>query len=172
MSLVEDKATQLLSTAGINNVPVDVERVAQAAGATVLFQALESELSGLLLKQEDGVIIGVNSQQARTRQRFTIAHELGHLVMEHQGEMFVDGTVLRRDEKSSRAIDPLEIEANGFAAALLMPAAWVERELNEGKNASPNESAADATARLAKGFGVSVQAMSFRLANLGLVMPD
>ncbi|MGY6174298.1 ImmA/IrrE family metallo-endopeptidase [Paraburkholderia strydomiana] len=126
MSLVEDKATQLLSTAGINNVPVDVERVAQAAGATVLFQALESELSGLLLKQEDGVIIGVNSQQARTRQRFTIAHELGHLVMEHQGEMFVDGTVLRRDEKSSRAIDPLEIEANGFAAALLMPAAWVE----------------------------------------------
>ena len=140
--------------------------------ARVVFQALNSELSGLLLKQEDAVIIGVNSQQARTRQRFTIAHELGHLVLEHQGEMFVDATVLRRDENSSRAIDPLEIEANGFAAALLMPARWVERELNEGKNASPSESAADATARLAKDFGVSVQAMSFRLANLGLVMPD
>ena len=55
-------------------------------------------------------VLGVNDWHADVRQRFTVAHELGHLKLHHD-ELFVDG-VLKRDDQSSLAIRPHEIEAN------------------------------------------------------------
>src|SRR3954470_4270018 len=68
-------------------------------------------------------IIGINSSHPETRKRFTIAHEMGHLVLHQLDQVHVDKQFLvkLRDDISSQAIDPHEIEANAFAAALLMP---------------------------------------------------
>lgn len=164
-------AAKLLKEANIGSAPVDVVRAAEVAGAIVAYQALKSELSGVLVKERDRVIIGVNSHHSKTRQRFTIAHELGHLVLKHKGEVFVDHTVLRRDGKSSQAVDKQEIEANGFAAALLMPEALVLERLEYRQNERPSTSSENLIEVLAKDFGVSAEAMGYRLANLGIFMP-
>lgn len=87
-----------------------------------------SGLSGVLIKSEGRAVIGANSAHAVTRQRFTIAHEIGRHVLEHKGELFIDQTVRdrtvtigRRDGRSSQGIDFQEIEANAFGAEILMP---------------------------------------------------
>lgn len=172
MANPENKARETLQTAGVTEAPVDVELVAKQMGCKVMFQTLKSDLSGLLVNQPGKCLIGVNSHQSQTRQRFTIAHELGHLVLQHKGEMFVDGTVLRRDESSGRAIDPQEIAANQFAAALLMPSEWVYKKLAENRKQSPDSSAEEVTTALAAQFEVSSQAMGIRLANLGCLIPE
>lgn len=73
--------------------------------------------------------MGINSQQAKTRQRFTIAHELCHYVL-HPGVPMILDKVLRvnfRDERSGLATDAQEIATKQFAAELLMPAERVTK---------------------------------------------
>ena len=84
---------------------------------------------------KDGVpIIGVNSLHHPNRQRYTIAHELGHLELHRQlitSEVHVDKgfPVLMRDPKSATGTELHEIEANQFAAELLMPRTLIEQAL-------------------------------------------
>ena len=68
-----------------------------------------------------------------------------------------------RDERSSLATSREEIEANSFAAALLMPADWIGADI-EG---SLGERATRAVGALAQRYNVSTQAMELRLINLG-----
>lgn len=168
---VEQKAAELLAAAGLNSAPIDVAAAAAAASTVVTYQPLKSELSGVLVKEPDRVIIGVNSLQSKTRQRFTVAHELGHLRLQHSGEVFVDHMVLRRDRASSQGVDPQEIDANRFAAALLMPQGLVLERLSSIQAATPSLSSQKLIDALAKDFEVSPEAMSYRLASLGVFMP-
>ena len=70
-------------------------------------------------------IIEVSKQAAETRKRFTIAHELGHLLLHPETR---DGW--RRDSFSSSGTNQEEREANGFAADLLVPFADLRAWLN------------------------------------------
>jgi Zn-dependent peptidase ImmA (M78 family) len=106
-------------------------------------------------------VIWVNRDQARTRQRFTLAHELGHHLLRHADTFHLDlggdlapnatGGHPNYDWRAERA-------ANEFAASLLMPASMVRR------------AAATATdvAALASQFKVSPAAMGFRLTALNI----
>jgi Zn-dependent peptidase ImmA (M78 family) len=123
----------------------------------------------MLFRDAGRVVIGINSTHAKTRQRFTIAHECGHLQL-HAGKMYVDARVNFRDAVSGLAIDHEEIEANAFAAALLMPQDHV---LTEIRKASKRHESHDVTVivdELARAFVVSKQAMEIRLKNLGLII--
>ena len=115
---------------------------------------------------EETPVIAVNSSHAGTRQRFTIAHELGHLTL-HGTQTFVDRHfVFRRDQKAATGNDREEIQANMFAAELLMPREWLVSDAGEhGFDIGEDEGLAE----LARRYGVSQSAMLFRLANLGLV---
>ena len=74
-------------------------------------------------------MIGVNDLHAPRRQRFTIAHEVGHLEMHKGRPLVLDHVRMNmRDATSSTATDVEEIEANQFAAAILMPSDLVIRE--------------------------------------------
>jgi Zn-dependent peptidase ImmA (M78 family) len=73
-----------------------------------------------------------------------------------------------RDKTSSSASDLEEIEANAFAAALLMPAHLIREQISQLPHASRREPETTATA-LAKIFKVSTSALNFRLINLGLI---
>jgi Zn-dependent peptidase ImmA (M78 family) len=121
-------------------------------------------------REGERVVIGVNSVHAKTRQRFSIAHEIGHLLLHKGRPMFIDrdGRLNRRDEVSTFGTDVEEIEANSFAAALLMP----RHLLAEAVSRLHNNSQAVSPEVLAKRFDVSVQAMQYRLINLGLIAPD
>jgi Zn-dependent peptidase ImmA (M78 family) len=163
----EQAAIGLLDQFGIHELPIPVDKIAEDLGVALRYEPLEGGLSGVLFRDQQGrQVIGVNALHAPVRQRFTIAHELGHLRL-HEDALYVDGLV-RRDGKSSLALDPQEIEANSFAAELLMPRNLVVKELAsrvpEGAVADP----AKLLRRLAQDFGVSEQALQFRLVNLGV----
>jgi Zn-dependent peptidase ImmA (M78 family) len=172
MARAESMATRVRSRFGTTDeVRLDVEALAQSLDAEVLLEDLGGEVSGMLVREQDRVVIGVNRTDPDTRQRFTIAHEIGHLLLHRGRPLLVDPVRINlRDSRSSLATDIEEIEANSFAAELLMPRALVlanfRRAANEGVGSLER-----VTHDLAFGFGVSNQAMEYRLANLGLLRP-
>jgi len=119
-------------------------------------------------RDSDQHVIGVNSAHPRPRQRFTIAHELGHRALHPGREIILDVPVRVnfRDKTSSMATDAEEIEANAFAAATLMPEKMICDHITQ-PPASKRREPDDIAAELAI-FKVSASAMSFRLINLGL----
>jgi len=142
-----------LDAFGGAGLPVPVEAIAEdLLGLSVERAALE--VSGMLLPAERRVI--VNAAEPDARRRFTVAHELGHWACQ-----CLEGSsapVYCRPKDVSTAADrALEREANVFAAELLMPEAAVR-----------NAFAANG-ADLANQFGVSDEALAWRLFNFGLV---
>lgn len=170
---LEARAIDLLDKYRVGKPPVPVERIARSEGAQVAFEPFEGELSGMLYRDPNGAnVIVVNSLTAKTRQRFTVAHEIGHLLL-HAQTLQVDRpiSVRFRDERSSLAVDLDEIAANQFAAALLMPRDWVLADADRLLNRDSTLSDEAVVGELAERYGVSRQAMEFRLANLGLWTP-
>lgn len=160
-------AQELLQRAGISKPPIPIERIARHLGAEVRREPFEGDLSGMLFREGDRTIVGVNSLHPRSRQRFTIAHEIGHLELHEREGIHLDRKfpiVRRRDGLSSLAVEPTEIEANSFAAELLMPASMLEDDIDE---ADPFFEDEELTGWLANRYDVSLQAMAIRLGNLG-----
>jgi Zn-dependent peptidase ImmA (M78 family) len=167
ISDLERRAVELLEKYGHGKPPIDVVRLCQQLNIELAVEELEDEISGVLMVQEQPVIV-VNRSHSRARQRFTIAHEIGHFVLHRtpKDAVFVDRAALQfRNQVSSKGLDPNEVAANHFAAALLMPHSMLEADLR-----SIDESiTAVHVIRLAKKYGVSEQAMNIRLARLDFV---
>ncbi len=151
-------------------MPVDVKAIAQTLNIEVQEVKLEDSISAVLVVKEGRAIIGVNSAHNKNRKRFSIAHELGHFLLHSKtasSNVFVDpAPVFFRDEHSSTGSDFQEIQANAFAAELLMPASLLKEELRGGRIDAFDD---DAIKKIADRFGVSIQALSIRLTNLGLI---
>ncbi len=173
---IEDKANELNQKAGFKT-PVDLYALAEANNLELSIQECELEdgVSGKIeIHKDNKVEISLNIAHHPNRQRFTLAHEIGHLILHRDlSEIFIDGSpyasvVFLRDELSSEGVYELEIEANNFAAALLMPEQEVKKEFN--KLAMVFDSDEDLALRqLASTFKVSVQALMIRLAKLQLI---
>jgi Zn-dependent peptidase ImmA (M78 family) len=165
-------ASRLLAEAGEASLPVNVERLATHLGVVISRSAFkDGDVSGMLVRQDgQSPVVGVNDSHSTLRQRFTIAHELGHLLLHPGREVVLDRPVRvnLRDKTSSTATDLEEIEANAFAANLLMPAELVRSELQR-LPATVQQDPETCAAELADIFEVSTAAMGFRLINLGLV---
>ena len=163
--------------AGFTKPPIDVDALARHEGLHVVYERFATDVSGTLVRERDGrVVLGVNTFHARSRQRFTVAHEIGHWRLHLQGKtsgIFVDrpAEVLFRDRLSSQGVDKKEVEANSFAAALLMPASFVEAEARRQFKRDPRTSDDELVGALANRFDVSDQAMRYRLINLHIVDP-
>jgi Zn-dependent peptidase ImmA (M78 family) len=166
----EDDARDILRTAwgagpdGALRLPVDPFAIAQELGIKAYSANLDQGISGMLVKRpgEDAEIY-VHSVDSPNRQRFTCAHELGHYVKRSaQGDTAWE-YVERRDLLTSQGTDPDEIYANQFAAALLMP-----REAVESRYRALESPSLQGAAALAVEFGVSADAMQYRIKNLKL----
>lgn len=174
-SLARRRARQLLEEAGVTDAPVPLERLAERCHASIRYEPIEGEVSGMVHCLEGGGgIIGVNSEHSRTRQRFTIAHELGHLLLHGDEEFHIDEKrpLARRDEVSSQAVDPREIEANQFAAELLMPEAFVRESVEAVVAEDADVQVEEAIDKLARAYQVSPIAMTHRLTNLRIISSD
>jgi Zn-dependent peptidase ImmA (M78 family) len=164
VSEVRKDAEQYLASLKIAQPPIPVEKIAALMGAQIQYVPFDGELAGMLVRKEGEIFIGVNSLHHANRQRFTVAHELGHLCY-HEGEVHVDRKLQlnRRDQTSSLAIDPDEIEANRFAAELLMPFKMLVVDLE----ARAIDIEDDAEIKfLAERYQVSTQAMTHRITNV------
>ena len=166
---------QLLTEADIKAPPVPIDELIRAQGVEIAKKRFDDETSGLIyVNPKSGhAVIGLNVSHSKTRQRFTLAHELGHFLLHKRSEggLHVDEHdffVRFRDHHSSDGSDREEREANAFAAELLMPTIFLERDV---KSLGEGLSLSDDTAirRLANSYGVSLQALSIRLGNLGLI---
>jgi Zn-dependent peptidase ImmA (M78 family) len=161
------QAERLVEQLGITKSQshVDVEAVARHLGLAVVHERLGDDISGMLVTKGGKTTICIATDQHLHRQRFSIAHEIGHHVLRHlfAGEHVHVDRVIMRNAQSSEGTDIREIEANQFAASLLMPEEMVHQQIQ----ALKSQYVEQVVPRLAKQFKVSEQAMAFRLSSLG-----
>lgn len=167
---IKDCVEKLLKEQGLYSLPVSIDALVDAIGIKVRFEALESHVSGFLYVKNYNAAIVVNADHPSNRQRFTIAHELGHFILhaDAREDIFIDEkiAVYRRAFRNTRATDfKKEKEANRFAAELLMPKQLVMKALVQ--YGDPDLSDDLTIHKLAKKFAVSDQAFNIRLADLG-----
>lgn len=152
------KAKSLLEAAKITNPAVSLNDIYHLAkkefhltiqGAST--SILPANVDGITKRENDDIFILYNNSVSETRQRFTVAHELGHLYLGHvHGSSNID--------LGSQNFD--EIEANQFAAYLLIPPVFLKADINSGKK-DPKE--------LAKRYQVSEEALWWQINKAGLL---
>lgn len=154
-----EKATSLLKMAKVSKAPVDVHNIAKLLGFTVIESDFPDKYSGEIFIEGEVKSIGVNKNHTVKRQRFTIAHELGHYLNGHQ-YFDEDGEMLEDTEFDfNNPLHKQEREANLFASELLMPKEFLIKDLEElGLNMN----------KLTERYQVSEQAMWIRLTSLRL----
>src|SRR5579864_5531205 len=130
---IRQKVEDLLLQFRIQGPPVPVDRIAKKLGILICPLPAEDEISGAIVRKEGHVVIAVNPAHHPNRQRFTIAHELGHFFFHVGLEEHVDKDFRvswRRLADSPPGVDWREITANRFAAELLMPARFMKSDLD------------------------------------------
>jgi Zn-dependent peptidase ImmA (M78 family) len=136
-------------------LPVPVEAIAEDLLGLQVAESEDLAASGILLPPERQ--IWLNAGEGASRRRFTLAHELGHWVCQHLEGKTAPIYCRAEDVGSDPAAKADEREANVFAAELLMPEAAV-RDVFAGS-----------VGECAEAFGVSEEAMRWRLFNFALV---
>lgn len=151
-------------------LPIDPVELAKRFGIEVYkaeFETLKNDtISGLIRVKDNDITIYVNKADSILRQRFTIAHELGHYFM-HINKIKNKGINIDMHRKTGyTSLIPDEIDANKFAAALLMPKKIVNEYYKKVNYIGMDkEFIVD---WLSSQFKVSKQAMIFRMKNLGI----
>ena len=180
-TLNEISPETLLEKLGLFSCPVDVWEVSRQLGIepseSLRFGASHS--GEIKVDNERNIHIWINPFDHPNRQRFTLAHEIGHLIndvipnleqVDICDEFIDDAKTLKRDGRQH----PAEFRANDFAARLLMPEDLIVSEgikiLESAQSASgsvglPSDIFLD---KMANKFKVSRQAMQIRLENLGI----
>jgi hypothetical protein len=115
------EADRVLTELGIDSLPVNPFAIAEARDIDVSSAALDC--SGCLVKTGDSFgILYSNTLRNEGFERFTVAHELGHFHLPgHPRRLFGDGSSLHQSRSGFVSHDPVEREADLFAASLLMP---------------------------------------------------
>jgi Zn-dependent peptidase ImmA (M78 family) len=149
-------AQKLLKEAGIFDAPVSliivIEHLQKSQDLIVQkISNVSDKVSGLIVKckkqDEEYAVIGYNENHPWCRRRFTIGHEIGHLLMGH----------LCDEKDGSASLN--EREANVFASELLVPTACIKKDFK----IKPD------LAILAKKYLVSKEAMTYKIMDLRLL---
>lgn len=156
----------LLERHQIVRFPVQLDKWIEIAGAEKREIDFGKELSGFAYQKKGVKIIGVSKNEPEERQRFTIAHELGHMFLHKGTAVNYDeaSMMLRPSGHVGTGLDIREIEANSFAAELLMPDEYIRADIQKLGKLDLEDKVA--VSKLAKKYKVSVPAMTVRLNNL------
>jgi Zn-dependent peptidase ImmA (M78 family) len=167
-----NKAKQLLQQFGGVTAPIDVEGICKELGIRFIEKELDDNVSGFLLLKgtQPSIVINTN-HETEGRRRFTIAHELGHFVLHKSQTVHIlsddlVSVIKYRNETSTLGVDVEEIEANRFAAELLMPEELIINYINEKNLTMISEAVIE---KMAGDFKVSIAALSIRLSKLQLL---
>ena len=163
-----------------NLYEIDVEAIAEKCEVSLKYGCVESSgftINNEMISKNGKKIISINEFEPDYRQRFTIAHELGHIILGHEGISYRFSDV----SKYKNTIDRMnEVAANKFAAELIMPEKLVklvlldsieelgfsihqkfdENDINQLIDVSSNK------------MGVSTQALNYRIINLGVFVDE
>lgn len=143
-------ARKLLKDAKIVNLPVSLQKVLDFLKTKTNLQIYGYEfgekVSGMLVMIGDEATIGFNNTQHWHRRRFTISHEIGHLLMGHTCDPV--------DKRN-----PQETEAHQFAAELLMPLTKLKKDFKQTESLD----------ELSKKYAVSKSALCIHLLDCKLI---
>ncbi|WP_312700187.1 ImmA/IrrE family metallo-endopeptidase [Sedimentibacter sp.] len=145
-----------------SNSPIDVfSFIHNNDDLTIVFYPMSNRMSGICIRDGENKIIGINSISTYGRQRFTIAHELYHLYFHEDFKSIVCFTDLEMNK------DPQEKEADIFASYFLAPyealSYFIKNKLGKEKHKLNIED----VVKIEQNFGISRQAMLWRLVNDG-----
>lgn len=137
-------------TTGVSYPRNSLTDIVEAVGIKLIIDDLsriDPNISGAIQYDDEkktNPVIFINSIHPINRQRFTLAHELGHFFLHNGGKLRIDNLNYADDNKNVRE----EVEANYFAASLLMPKGAFLQKVKEGYE----------DIELGSYFGVSVEA--------------
>ena len=152
------KARQFIRDAGINSVPVDIDRFASAANAKIkVCDDLDDDESGQTFPFDGKNIIMVNGNHSEERQRFTVLHEIAHIVLElpsqhHGGNLSTPHLISYRQRPKE------EILCDVFAAECLLPYHFFKKDVDD------VDVSLDAVKELAEQYKASVTSTASRFA--------
>lgn len=150
-------ARQIVSELRIDCPPVDIKEAIQHISdkqkitIELAPHSFIDKVSGAHISKDKKHVIAYNRGHHPHRQRFTIAHELGHLILEH-----VD---LRNNDDNFNSKNPEETAANKFAAELLVPIDFLKKDFADGIRDVKS---------LAQRYKVSEEMMWWRIMDMGL----
>lgn len=165
--LGDDAALTVRSVLGVGDEPLrDLEeRLEAEAGLRIFFLGdMPASLSAIFVWGDAiGACVAVNACHPRERQRWSLAHELGHFLRDREA-----GDVLDREE-GFRSTDPSEVFAQTLAATLLMPAAGLAKRFAERSRTNGGRFSSFDLLDLARTYEVSFAAMALRLEEVKLL---
>ncbi len=155
LSHPEKMAAKVIQSYAIKTAPVDLEEIVLLEGLTVVYMKDWTSLHGMLFRETQK--IGINAKDHPNRQRFSLAHELGHFFLNH----FQDRTDPDpgMDGVAEEAKDTRDQEANAFAAELLMPHGLLRADFKQIRNVD----------KVAALYKVSTEALWRRLMRLKII---
>lgn len=144
------------------NSPIDIfSLIHNSSDLTIVFYPMSSRVSGICIRDENNKIIGVNSTSTYGRQRFTIAHELYHLYFHESFKSIVCSADLEINK------DPQEKEADRFASYFLAPYEALSYFIKSKLKKEKNQVSLEDVIKLEQYYGMSRQAMLWRLVDDG-----
>lgn len=161
---LNDDAIRLRNNMGLNNTDyIDLlnELLEKLPEITIIFCPISTKTSGICINRNDIQIICINSDMNLGRQRFTLAHELYHLLIEKEFKFKVCNDNDRNDTS--------EKEANIFASFLLMPEEALKNYIDLNSISSWN---LDEIIKIEQHFQMSHEAMLIRLKKFGCITED
>jgi Zn-dependent peptidase ImmA (M78 family) len=156
LRLAELQAQRFLQHVGVSEAPVP-ERVIAELPKVKVNRMAPFPTSGATHWVQGQWLVVLNGSEAVTRQRFSLAHELKHILDHRFVRLIYSG--FSEDERHAM----VEQICDYFAGCLLMPRPWVKRAYCGGLQSLP---------ALAKAFHVSQAAMTVRLNQIGLTPPQ
>lgn len=156
-----ESAQELIDKAGITEPPVPIERIARQLGFQIRVVPSKQEITGLISRGFEEVIIGINSLVSIERQRFMIAYGLGHILTGRFSgfRLARDFRFITESENISHITDTLEITSIRFAIELLIPGTMLKRDRERYKADLKD----DPLRRLAERYQVDTRIMTLRL---------
>ena len=144
------------------NSPIDIfSLIHNNSDLTIVFYPMSNRVSGICIRDGSNKIVGINSNSTYGRQRFTVAHELYHLFFHSDFKSIVCSAGFETNK------DPREKEADMFASFFLAPyealAYFIKNKLAKKKCRLD----VDDVVRIEQYYGMSRQAMLWRLVNDG-----
>lgn len=131
-------ARKLLKDNGIKRPPVDLKTILNKKGYTYLeMDNFMDNIDAIFLNKDDRIYAAVNAKHHIHRQRFSLAHELGHILLRHN-LMYYESLVSLDNPPTEKLHTPtessFEVEANAFAGELLVPLDMLKMEFKKTKD--------------------------------------
>ncbi|MFE7379543.1 helix-turn-helix domain-containing protein [Streptomyces zhihengii] len=164
--LAEDATRDLAATGDrVTGCETDalIAACAKAYSVDVAITALPDGVNGVTWQTDTFRLILLSPSSVWTRQRFTLAHEIGHVLAVDAQDPMVERRI-----RPGRVKDLTEVRANAFASHLLMPASEIAKRFEQ-VAAADGQLGREAFARLVVEFKVSPSALAVRLGQLGLI---